>query len=126
MNDVKRLAPFQIRHGELRYIKRWLRGQVVKGNIDIGLPAIGFIAHDDDARRIIEFLDIDGRKRLQKALSTQRKRNTRKDSATKTVVTELTPAARDILASVARSRGITTSDLIESTFTEEFLGIDAK
>lgn len=111
---------------EIPYIRDWLVGQSKKGLFGLGYDGVINNSHNKkDLLRILdEYLPKEGRTRLQSALSAKRTRleskKTKTDPAKKIVQTNITTQARNILNTVATSRGITTSELILAAFGDEY------
>lgn len=113
---------------EVYWAKQWLRGQVGQGRlINLSYEAIEHIDCQNDLQRILaRQLDAHGRQRLQKALSARRARekksleSLKQSSSVRTVNTEITAAAREMLHVVAAVRGMTTSELLISLLEDEY------
>lgn len=124
------IAPFKIvSMQEAKWAKEWLLKQISEGSFP-GLR-VEVLRHLDNLDAVRRFLNdhlsnIDDRQRLQKALSARRARAIKKKNPdqSKKVTTELECEARDILLAVAKSRGVTTSDLIRSAFMAEYDKLD--
>src|SRR5690554_3203992 len=118
-------APFRIETmREAKWAKDWLLKQISNGSFP-GLR-VEVLRHLDSLDAVRRFLndhltEVEDRQRLQKALSARRSRALQKKNLdpNRKVTTELEYEARDILLAVAKNRGITTSELIRSSFLAE-------
>lgn len=124
------MAPFKITtNQEARWAKEWLTRQVADGRFPGLRPdAVFLLSGTEQVKGFIErhLRELDDRQRLQKALSARRARAAAKECAphARKVTTELTTEAREMLLKIAEHRGLTTSQLILSTFEAEFLQIE--
>jgi hypothetical protein len=115
--------PFVIRDAkEIPWIKRWLRGQIVGGRLNLSLETVSEIQAPEDAQRLISReLDLDGRARLQKALSASRRRTA--NVKPRMVTTEMDREAREMLLSVASAKGVSVSELIKEQFESVYMAL---
>lgn len=124
------MAPFNLSNRqEGSWAKSWLVRQITDGRFPGLRPeAATTLAGLDEIKRFVDryVIEIDDRQRLQKALSARRSREQAKKlpKYARKVTTELEREAREILLKVAEHRGITTSELIRSTFESEYLKLD--
>lgn len=124
------MAPFKLANKqEAIWAKQWLLRQITDGRFPGLRPdGVTMLSGFEDIKRFVDrnVVEIDDRQRLQKALSARRAREQAKrlPKYSRKVTTELERDAREMLLKVAERRGVTTSELIRSTFEAEFLKID--
>lgn len=120
--------PLELRDSrEVYWMRQWVLGQIKAGRLEADFKAAQFIQTAEDAQKFYSRqLHPEQRRRLNKALSARRARIKSKAShgkespAVRKVASEMTLEARNTLHAVATSRGITTSELILSTFGDEY------
>ncbi|WP_020208694.1 hypothetical protein [Gilvimarinus chinensis] len=109
------MKPFKLRSNQERvWVKEWFRKLIINGESDYGLDAVSFAQSDEDIQRLIETLLPEQRKKLQKALSARRARQTEPNYM---VHIKVSREARDGLKAHAERKGITMSELLEQTFS---------
>jgi macrodomain Ter protein organizer (MatP/YcbG family) len=124
------IEPFRIASlQEARWTKAWLLKQIYAGRFPaLRVEILRHIESVDDVKQFLgrHLSDIKDRQRLQKALSARRTRAANKSlpNHCKKITTELEYEAREILLAIAKSRGLTTSELIRTTFQNEFDRLD--
>ena len=124
------MPPFKITtFQESKWAKDWLLKQISEGRLcGLRVEALRYLDSIDDVKRFLNehLTDIEDRRRLQKALSARRFRGLKKNLPEKSrkVTTELDYEAREILLTLAKKKGLTTSDLIRMTFIAEFEKLD--
>lgn len=124
------MAPFKLANKqEASWAQSWLVRQIADGRFPRLRPeAATMLTGFDEIKRFVDryVVEIDDRQRLQKALSARRSREQAKKlpKYSRKVTTELEREAREILLKVAEHRGITTSELIRSTFESEYMKLD--
>ncbi|MBU2886403.1 hypothetical protein KO507_11565 [Gilvimarinus agarilyticus] len=108
------MKPFKLRSTKERgWVKEWFRKLIINGESDYGLDAIAHAQSDEDIQRLIKNLLPEQRKKLQKALSARR---ARQSEPSYLVSIKVSREAREGLKSHAESQGITMSELLEETF----------
>ncbi|SES29523.1 MULTISPECIES: hypothetical protein [Halopseudomonas] len=118
---------FQLRsRKEVHWTRQWLLGQIQGGRLSLRYQLIELLDTAEQVQQLVDQqLDSESRTRLQKALSARRAREaalpTRKGApSTRMVRTEVTALAREMLHTVAASRGVTTSELITKLLEDEY------
>lgn len=119
---------FQLRsRKEVYWTRQWLLGQIQGGRLSLRYQLIELLDTAEQVQQLVDQqLDAESRTRLQKALSARRAREAalpgRKNEgpSTRMVRTEVTARAREMLHTVAASKGTTTSELITKLLEDEY------
>lgn len=119
---------FQLRsRKEVYWTRQWLLGQIKGGRLSLRYQLIELLDTAEQVQQLVDQqLDAESRTRLQKALSARRTREASGPARAKTspttrmVRTEVTALAREMLHTVAASRGVTTSELITKLLEDEY------